>query len=67
MQTRVPAHEKKTFIIRPTGKLTGHYSLALTIQSFTKDLYAELEWCGSRRRIHLPGRAGYLTLSLIHI
>jgi hypothetical protein len=61
MQTRVPAHEKKTFVIRPAGMLTGHYTVGLTVQSFTPDLYAELEWCGSRRRIFLPGRAGYAT------
>jgi len=61
MQTRVPAHEKKTFLIRPAGTLTGQYAVGLTVQAFTPDLYAEIEWCGARCRIYLPGSTGYAT------
>ena len=53
---------QKTFILRPKDKLTGKYSIGLSIEGSGPGGQVTYTWCGSRRQIHLrPSLSNYMT------
>jgi len=63
MRIRKPISVRtKSFVFRPRGPLNGKYSIGIALESSGPGAVALVNWCGSRRQIHLLGQlSSYMT------